>query len=76
MYSKQDQIIASLEEKLKDAKQKKKDLENKFFIELGKQVMILLEKEKEFYSLFDELCKKYDLKIINDFHIKEKEHER
>lgn len=76
MYSKQDQIIASLEEKLKDAKQKKKDLENKFFLELGKQVMILLEKEKEFYSLFDELCKKYDLKIINDLSIKEKEHER
>lgn len=76
MYSKQDQIIASLEEKLKDAKQKKKDLENKFFLELGKQVMILLEKEKEFYSLFDELCKKHDLKIINDLSIKEKEHER
>ncbi|MBZ7978510.1 MULTISPECIES: hypothetical protein [unclassified Campylobacter] len=76
MYSKQDQIIASLEEKLKDAKQKKKDLENKFFLELGKQAMMLLEKEKEFYSLFDELCKKYDLKIINDLSIKEKEHER
>ncbi|MBZ8007110.1 hypothetical protein AVBRAN9334_02980 [Campylobacter sp. RM9334] len=76
MYSKQDQIIASLEEKLKDAKQKKKDLENKFFLELGKQAMMLLEKEKEFYSLFGELCKKYDLKIINDLSIKEKEHER
>lgn len=76
MYSKQDQIIASLEEKLKDAKQKKKDMENKFFLELGKQVMTLLEKEKEFYSLFDELCKKYDLKIINDLSIKEKKHER
>lgn len=76
MYSKQDQIIASLEEKLKDAKQKKKDLENKFYSELGKQVMMLLEKEKEFYFMFDELCKKYDLKIINDLSIKEKEHER
>lgn len=76
MYSKQEQIIASLEEKLKEAKQKKKDLENKFYLELGKQVMMLLEKEKEFYKIFEELCKKYDLKIINDLSIKEKEYER